>query len=87
MMRLRPPPAPILATALAAVTVAALAAAVTGITGRSDPPRDAVAGESRASALRDREAARDWLLEREPGLAQARAEWGRDFYFTRAIYS
>lgn len=30
---------------------------------------------------------RETLLEREPALAQAIAEWGRDFYFTRAIYS
>ena len=92
MLRLRPPPAPILATALAAVLAAA---AVAGMTARSGRPPDAVAGEAAAeaaaeasaAALRERAAARDRLLEREPGLAQARAEWGRDFYFTRAIYS
>lgn len=82
-MGLRLRSAPILATALAA---ALAAAAVMGMTARSDPP-DGAAGEASASALGERAAARDWLLEREPGLAQAQAEWGRDFYFTRAIYS
>ena len=83
-MDLRPRSAPILAAALAA---ALGAAAVTGMTARSDPPPDAGAAEVSASTSRERAAARDWLLEHEPGLAQARAEWGRDFYFTRAIYS
>ena len=31
--------------------------------------------------------ARTALIEREPALAQAMAEWGHDFYFTRAMYS
>ena len=30
---------------------------------------------------------REALLAGEPALAQARAEWGHDFYFTRAVYS
>ena len=84
MLRLRLRSAPIVATALAAVLAAA---AVTGMTARPDPPPDGVAGSASASALSERAAARDRLLEREPGLAQAQAEWGRDFYFTRAIYS
>lgn len=84
MLRLRLRSAPIVATALAAVLAAA---AVTGMTARSDPPPDGVAGAASVSDLGERAAARDRLLEREPGLAQAQAEWGRDFYFTRAIYS
>ena len=87
-MRVRLRSAPILSAALAAVLAAA---AVTGMTARSDPPPDGAAGEATgeasAPALSERAAARDWLLAREPGLAQAQAEWGRDFYFTRAIYS
>ncbi|MDE2877931.1 DUF4159 domain-containing protein [Candidatus Palauibacter soopunensis] len=84
MMRPRPRSAPILAAALTAVLAAV---AVTGMTARSDSPPDAAAGEASASALSERAAARDRLLEREPGLAQAVSEWGHDFYFTRAIYS
>lgn len=83
-MRLRPRSAPILATALAAVLAAA---ALAGMTARSGAAPNGVAVEAGASAPGERAAARDRLLEREPGLAQARAEWGRDFYFTRAIYS
>ena len=77
-------PAPIVITALATVLVAA---AVTGMARWPDPLPIPAAAEAVSSDLGERAAARDRLLEREPGLAQARAEWGHDFYFTRAIYS
>ncbi len=72
-------PACLLATALVAA----------GAGARESPgPPSAPAAQAPTSALSpERAAARDRLLEREPGLAQARAEWGHDFYFTRAIYS
>ncbi len=96
MNGLRLPSAPIIVTALATALVAA---AAMGATRRSDSPPDPPTAEASAPGLGERAAARHglaasnaaglrhWLLEREPGLAQARAEWGRDFYFTRAIYS
>ena len=47
------------------------------------PAAAAPASPDPGETLRLREA----LLAGEPALAQARAEWGRDFYFTRAVYS
>ena len=81
---------PRLAAASAVVSVLA-AIAVAGATGSLAPDRAAVApnpaAETATSPARSEVGLRDALLEREPALAQTWAEWGRDFYFTRAVYS
>ncbi|WP_423924987.1 DUF4159 domain-containing protein [Candidatus Palauibacter sp.] len=81
---------PRLAAASAVVSVLA-AIAVAGATGSLAPDRAAVApnpaAETATSPARSEVGLRDALREREPALAQTWAEWGRDFYFTRAVYS
>ncbi|WP_419940640.1 DUF4159 domain-containing protein [Candidatus Palauibacter sp.] len=81
---------PRLAAASAVVSVLA-AIALAGATGSLAPDRAAVAAETAAetatSPARSEAGLREALLEREPALAQTWAEWGRDFYFTRAVYS
>ena len=70
---------------LAVVTLTAVA--LTAATGWSATERRGGAWRAPPSAPADARRAREALLEGEPALAQALAEWGRDFYFTRAIYS
>ncbi len=78
-------------TAASAVVSVLAAIAVAGATGSLAPDRAAVApnpaAETATSPARSEAGLREALLEREPALAQTWAEWGRDFYFTRAIYS
>ncbi|WP_420632682.1 DUF4159 domain-containing protein [Candidatus Palauibacter sp.] len=72
----------------ALIVVSLLAAtAVTDSAGRPAPERAPAAEPATSSAASEAWRLREALLESEPRLAQAQAEWGRDFYFTRAIYS